>query len=488
MKKILYTSLLMAAILHGQASNAQNDPGPTVGDTGTVTFSYQGNTVTYTTVRAADDQIWLQQNLGTSAVASSATDTAGYGHLFQWGRWDDGHQLRNSTTALASTLSPNNPSGLGSGSPNFYRGNNPNDWWASGSGSDTWSDAPPSVTNGTDPCAAIGPNWHLPAQSEWAALLTLENITNVTTAFNSNLKLTAAGMREANAGNLLNVGQYGNYWASTTSGIYAKDVTLLNNAVNPNDDALRSYGFSIRCVTTCTGVFPPSDIEGADTVCERSWQTFSVPEVANADGYIWSVPAGWVIEGSDSGNSIQVLTGADAGIVSVMARNSCDTSEAVTDSIYVLPAPDPVIQQDGVFLLSTSEAYQAYQWLLDEEVIEDATNREYSVESGGDYRVIVTDSNGCSDTSAVFEFVLSVQERSIADQIQIFPNPAKDFVHVKSPAALNLTICNLEGKALLTVADTTRIDVSELPTGMYFLRIYDIKGQLLKVNKMVILR
>jgi hypothetical protein len=488
MKKILYTSLLVTAILHVQVATAQNDPGPTVGDTGTVSFSYQGNAVLYTTVRAADGQIWLQQNLGTSAVAGSATDTAGYGHLFQWGRWDDGHQLRNSTTALATSLSSNNPSGLGTGSPNFYRGNNPNDWWASGNGSDTWSDAPPSVTNGTDPCAAIGPNWHLPAQSEWAAMLTLENITNVATAFASNLKLTAAGMREANAGNLLNVGLYGNYWTSTTSGIYAKDVTLLDNGVNPNDDALRSYGFSVRCVTSCTGVFPPSDIEGADTVCEHSWQTFSVPEVANAEGYIWSVPAGWIIEGSDSGNSIQVLTGDVAGIVSVMARNRCDTSEEVALSVHVLPAPDPVIQQTGAGVLSTSEAYTAYQWLLEEEVIDGATDRDYLVNGVGSYRVIVTDSNGCSDTSATFEFSISVHELSIPDQIQIFPNPAKNLINIKSPAALNLTVCNLEGRTIFTASNAAQVDVSELPTGMYFLRMYDIKGQLLKVDKLIILR
>jgi hypothetical protein len=183
-----------------------------------------------------------------------------------------------------------------------------------------------------------------------------------------------------------------------------------------------------------------------------------------------------------------VLTGDVAGIVSVMARNRCDTSEEVALSVHVLPAPDPVIQQTGAGVLSTSEAYTAYQWLLEEEVIDGATDRDYLVNGVGSYRVIVTDSNGCSDTSATFEFSISVHELSIPDQIQIFPNPAKDFIHIKSPAALNLTVCNLEGRTIFTASNAAQVDVSELPTGMYFLRMYDIKGQLLKVDKLIILR
>src|SRR5690606_19047541 len=71
-------------------------PGTTVGSTGCVSFTYQGQQTAYTTVRASDGNVWLQQNLGSEQVGASKTDTLAYGHLFQWGRWDDGHQLRTS--------------------------------------------------------------------------------------------------------------------------------------------------------------------------------------------------------------------------------------------------------------------------------------------------------------------------------------------------------------------------------------------------------
>src|SRR5687767_6573844 len=69
------------------------EPGATAGSTGCVTFNYRGQSVTYYTVRARDGKVWLQQNLGSPQVAMSAADEASFGHYFQWGRWDDGHQL-----------------------------------------------------------------------------------------------------------------------------------------------------------------------------------------------------------------------------------------------------------------------------------------------------------------------------------------------------------------------------------------------------------
>src|ERR1043165_6847072 len=190
-------------------AHAQNDPNATPGDTGTVTFIYSGAIVTYTTVRGDDGMIWLQQNLGAGNVATSSTDINAYGDYFQWGRWDDFHQLQSSPTAAATTISPNNSLGIASGNPNFLTGNNPADWWSAGTSTDTWTDNPPSSSNGLDPCAAIGPGWHLPSQPEFANAITLEGISDTASAFASNLKLTASGSREPISGNMINYSTYG---------------------------------------------------------------------------------------------------------------------------------------------------------------------------------------------------------------------------------------------------------------------------------------
>lgn len=43
-------------------------------------------------------RVWMDRNLGASRVATSSTDEAAYGDLYQWGRFGDGHQCRKSDT------------------------------------------------------------------------------------------------------------------------------------------------------------------------------------------------------------------------------------------------------------------------------------------------------------------------------------------------------------------------------------------------------
>lgn len=486
MTRLLYASMILAAGLCPSVAFSQNDPGATVGDTGTVTCTYRGHTVTYITVRAADNKIWLQQNLGSTARATSATDTAGYGHLFQWGRWDDGHQLRNSAVAAASTLSANNPSGLGGGTALFYNGNNPNDWWSAGAGTDTWSDNPATASNGIDPCAAIGPGWHMPSQPEWANVLTLENVSDVVTGFGSNLRLTAAGMREANQGNLLNAGLYGNYWAATPSNIYAKDVTLLDNGINDNDDALRSYGFSVRCMATCTGVFPPQGINGPDTVCARSIQTFSVPPVSNADSYGWTFPAGWTVSGPANGSTVTVMTGTAAGTVSVSAANSCGSSTAFSMDVAVAGEPDPQITASGNTL--STGAYESYQWLFNEVAVPGATAQQYTATISGNYRVRVTDGAGCVDTSAIYNHsVVGISAPDLASAVSVYPNPATTVLYVQAPVKTDIVICSPDGREVLRRRHASQADVRHLAAGIYQVRLYN-NDKLIKVLKLTINR
>jgi len=50
-------------------------------------------------------RIWMDRNLGATQVATSSIDAASLGHLYQWGRGNDGHQVRASaTTATLSTI------------------------------------------------------------------------------------------------------------------------------------------------------------------------------------------------------------------------------------------------------------------------------------------------------------------------------------------------------------------------------------------------
>jgi uncharacterized protein (TIGR02145 family) len=53
--------------------------------------------------------VWMDRNLGASQAATSLTDALAYGNLYQWGRGNDGHELRtnaSTTSTLSTTDSP----------------------------------------------------------------------------------------------------------------------------------------------------------------------------------------------------------------------------------------------------------------------------------------------------------------------------------------------------------------------------------------------
>jgi uncharacterized protein (TIGR02145 family) len=215
---------------------------------GPVTFSFNG--LTYQEVLSSTTKIWLDRNLGATQVATSSTDAASYGDLYQWGRNTDGHQIRTSGTASSQVVS-------GAEGTSFIIGFS--DWlivqddtrWNSGIG------APVKVT-ANDPCPA---GFRVPTDTELEAERnnggtgfwgTGSAQNNALGAFNSALKLPVAGYRDSSTGDPGFVGSYGLYWSSTVLGntvlgnlarhlYFRSDVALMSTNY-------RAHGFSVRCI------------------------------------------------------------------------------------------------------------------------------------------------------------------------------------------------------------------------------------------------
>lgn len=264
-KYVLVVALGMMNSLFAQ-SNC-NPAGNQIGDVGCIQFTYRNESVTYKTVRAADGNEWLQQNLGSSQVATTIADENARGDYFQWGRWDDGHQLKNSPTSEVYPT-PNNPVGLGAGNTNFYiNGGTPwssnyTGWFANPDQNDTWNATNLSeVTdhNGMDPCKALGADWEIPAEQVWDNVMQKEKIfpkpEGATTGgmargFDSNLKISGAGSRKDNSWAF--EGQRAYIWTKSASANpnFYRFVYLGTSSLSTNGfggDA-KSHGYSIRCV------------------------------------------------------------------------------------------------------------------------------------------------------------------------------------------------------------------------------------------------
>ena len=61
-------------------------------------FCTSGPTQIVPVLNPITGKTWMDRNLGASQVATSSSDAAAYGDLYQWGRRADGHQCRNSPT------------------------------------------------------------------------------------------------------------------------------------------------------------------------------------------------------------------------------------------------------------------------------------------------------------------------------------------------------------------------------------------------------
>lgn len=199
-----------------------------------VTFTYNGNPVTYNTIVGEAGRCQLDRNLGASQVAIAHNDEEAYGDSFQWGRADDGHQNRESDTEVGPVNSDT------PGHDNFITDGDiePNDWRV------PQNDGLWQGVNGTNnPCPE---GWRIPTEQEWNNEISSWSDLDKTGAFDA-LKLTVAGSRGGTSGSILADGFAGRYWSST---VEEKDSRFLYFDVDMAGviDSMRSNGLSVRCI------------------------------------------------------------------------------------------------------------------------------------------------------------------------------------------------------------------------------------------------
>ena len=235
------------------ASAAVTPVAPFICGTSTVTFTYNGASVTYGTVTGANSKCWLDRNLGATQVATGSTDHLAYGDLFQWGRGADGHQRITWTNATTGTVVNGTTATLSTtdtpGDALFItNGTSPFDW-RSGQNVNLWQ----GVSGTNNPCPS---GYRLPTETEIEAERnnggtgfwgTGSAQNNAAGAFASPLKLPMSGRRNHSNGTIYNVGTGGYYWGSTVSGTNSRGLHFNSSNAFMNTD-LRASGFAVRCL------------------------------------------------------------------------------------------------------------------------------------------------------------------------------------------------------------------------------------------------
>ena len=207
-----------------------------------ITFTYRGSEVTYGTILVdygsdVGEKCWLDRNLGATQVATASDDHLAYGDLFQWGRLDDGHQVRDPLSNTTSTLSTTDDPGHGS----FITiGSSPYDW-RSPQNDNLWQ----GVNGINNPCPQ---GYRLPTGAELNAERQSWSSNNSAGAFASPLKLPVAGRRSGSNGSLYTVGSRGDYWSSTVGGVYSRRLYFDGTGASMYNDGRRADGRSVRCI------------------------------------------------------------------------------------------------------------------------------------------------------------------------------------------------------------------------------------------------
>jgi hypothetical protein len=197
-------------------------------------FCASGPTAIVDVTNPTTGKIWMDRNLGASQVATSSSDAAAYGDLYQWGRRSDGHQCRTSATtaSLSSTDTP--------GNGNFILAPNLPYDWRSPQNANLWQ----GVNGVNNPCPS---GYRIPTETEINAERLSWSVYASVGAFASPLKLPLTGYRVIGNGLLNNVGFSGNYWSSAVSGADSRDLFFTSSDATMNTFA-RAWGLAVRCV------------------------------------------------------------------------------------------------------------------------------------------------------------------------------------------------------------------------------------------------
>jgi hypothetical protein len=168
----------------------------------------------------------------------------------------------------------------------------------------------------------------------------------------------------------------------------------------------------------------------------------------------------------------QQLMQADVYSDTLVASSGCDSVVLLTLSVH--PLPQPTVFQNGNTL--STGTFNSYQWLLNNAEINGEYNATYTAFASGNYSVVVSDANGCTDTSSVFVFTISDIEETETWFATLYPNPNTGTFVLKHNyySELNIEVIDVMGRKVAKwqhVATVQNIDLSELAKGIYQLRI-----------------
>jgi len=208
---------------------------------------------------------------------------------------------------------------------------------------------------------------------------------------------------------------------------------------------------------------------GQDTTCSDiqtviicgDIQTTEYVTICNGDAY-----EGWTTAGIHQ-RTLPSVAGCDSVVTTIL-------------SLYPSFVPEFVVEGDT---LMAADEYTSYQWRDESGDIPGATSRKWVISHSGTYMLVVTDENGCQNSSEPVQVILSASQ-DIANNLKyaVVPNPNQgDFVfRIESGQIRDLTLKLMSATGQVIEERTVRyapvnyteqFTVAHVSKGIYFLVI-----------------
>lgn len=216
---------------------------------------------------------------------------------------------------------------------------------------------------------------------------------------------------------------------------------------------------------------------------------------------------GAVVNKLDFSNNIFSINGVGEGQSAAMYfTNGINNSTFVNNDYYIAPNiastgaigyingqkySNLIFWKVGVLgdLLSISEDPQ-YQDPLSGRMSPtntDMDNKGFQVgillDINGDLRNLTTPDMGAYEFD---ENTLAIRNTEVAKSpVGIYPNPATDVVNVNFKEKVNITVSSIDGRVLVAADNTNQVNMANLATGLYILKVTDREGSLLATEKIL---
>jgi hypothetical protein len=166
---------------------------------------------------------------------------------------------------------------------------------------------------------------------------------------------------------------------------------------------------------------------------------------------------------------------SQAGVYRDTLQSSTGCDSVITLTLAVNSLPMPVVIRRGDTL--TTQTYVSYQWLLNNASLNGDTAQAFIVPANGSYAVLVTDAQGCSNTSAVLNIVgVGINEAAGTFGVKLFPNPNQGIFTLAftDEVAREIEITNALGQVVVqkhAMAGRGQFDLMQHADGVYFVHI-----------------